>query len=170
MIERRAVIGLLAMSLLAACGGGPPAPKVPSDEKTSRAEIDKTVDGWHAAAARNEESHYFSFFAPTAVYLGTDATERWTLEEFRRFAHPHFDKGKAWAFKPTRRTIVVAPSGDVAWFDEDLESKNLGPLRGTGVVLKTGSDEKWKIVHYSLAVTVPNEQMDAVKRLLGSEK
>src|SRR5215468_6586601 len=69
------------------------------------------LDDWHAAAGAADENRYFGHFAPNAVFLGTDATERWTLEEFRRYAHPHFAKGRAWSFRALPRHVVSSPDG-----------------------------------------------------------
>jgi hypothetical protein len=126
--------------------------------------IGKLLDDWHAAAARADEEAYFKPLSAESVYLGTDATERWNKEEFRKFAHPHFAKGKAWSFKSVRRSISISKDGKVAWFDEDLATPNLGPCRGSGVlVLEEGT---WKITQYNLAATIPNDKFPAVKKLL----
>lgn len=82
-----------------------------------------------------------------------------------RFAHPHFAEGDAWAFRAIRRAVVVGSRGDVAWFDEDLETENLGPARGTGVVVR-GEDGRWRIAHYNLTITVPNDRFREVRDLL----
>jgi uncharacterized protein (TIGR02246 family) len=127
------------------------------------------LDAWHAAAAAADEEKYFSYFAPEAVFLGTDATERWTRDEFRRFAHPHFAKGKAWNFKSVARWIAVAPDRKVAWFDEALATPNLGPCRGSGVLVPTNAG--WKIVQYNLSIPIPNDLVDEFKkRIEGYEK
>ena len=55
--------------------------------------------------------------------------------------------------------------GDAAWFDEDLETANLGPSRGSGV-LERGADGRWRIAQYNLAITVPNERFREVRTLL----
>lgn len=149
---------LVAAALFVGCGGTPaksPAPP-PTD-------ISKVLDDWHDAAAKADEERYFAHFATGAVFLGTDGTERWTLPQFRAFAHPYFAKGKAWSFRSTRRDVEF--SGDVAWFDEDLDTPNLGPARGSGVLLKTGSGE-WKIAQYNLSIPIPNEKMKDVKALI----
>ncbi len=145
----------------AACA---PAPGSTVDVARERVEIARVLDDWHDAAARADETRYFDHFAPGGVFLGTDATERWDVEAFRRYAHPHFAKGKAWAFRAARRDVTVADDGAVAWFDEALETANLGPARGSGVVVKAG--DRWRIAQYNLAITVPNERFDAVKKLL----
>ena len=93
-----------------------------------------------------DEERYFAHFAPHAVFLGTDATERWDVEEFRRYAHPYFAKGKAWSFRAVERHVTFSPDGSVAWFDEKLDTPNLGPSRGSGVLVKISG--RWKIAHY----------------------
>ena len=86
-----------------------------------------------------DEARYFGHFAAGAVFLGTDATERWDAVAFRAYAHPHFARGKAWSFSAVRRAIILAPDGTVAWFDEDLATPNLGPARGSGVLVREGN-------------------------------
>ncbi len=126
--------------------------------------IGALLDAWHAAAGRADEEAYFAQLSEAAVFLGTDATERWDKAAFRQFAHPHFAKGKAWSFQAVRRDISLTKDGHAAWFDEDLDTPNLGPARGSGVVIRR--ENRWLIVHYNLAITVPNERFKAVKQLL----
>jgi len=124
--------------------------------------IAAVLDDWHKAAAEANEDRYFSHLAREAVFFGTDATERWNRDEFRKFAHPHFAKGKAWSFRATKRNVFVSKEGSMAWFDEELDTPNLGPARGTGVlVLEEG---QWKITQYNLSVPIPNEIFDGVKK------
>ena len=73
------------------------------------------IDDFHLAASEANESRYFSHFAAEGVFLGTDAHERWTVDEFRAYAHPHFAKGKAWSMRSVRRTFGMAESGTTAW-------------------------------------------------------
>ncbi len=120
------------------------------------------IDGLHAAAAAADEEKYFSYFTPDAVFLGTDATERWTRDEFRKWAHPYFAKGKAWSFKSTSRWITFAPDRTVAWFDEALETPNMGPCRGSGVLVATNAG--WKIAQYNLSIPIPNDLVDDFKK------
>lgn len=127
------------------------------------------LDDFHEAAARAQEARYFAHFTEEAVFLGTDASERWKLEDFRAWAHPHFASGKGWQMKATRRAITVARSGDVAWFDEDLETKSLGPARGSGVLVRGGSAKKWRIALYVLSLTVPNDKAPQVKKIVTGE-
>jgi hypothetical protein len=134
----------------------------------AEAQIAHALDDFHDAAAHADEERYFRHFTASAVFLGTDASERWDVAAFRAYAHPFFARGRAWSFRATRRAISVAPGGAVAWFDEDLATPNLGPARGSGVLLREGS--AWKIAQYNLALTVPNEKMAAVKRVIEGEK
>jgi hypothetical protein len=124
--------------------------------------IGGVIDAWHAAAAAADEEKYFSYFTPGAVFLGTDATERWTRDEFRKWAHPYFAKGKAWSFKSVSRWITFAPDRTVAWFDEALDTPNMGPCRGSGVLVATSSG--WKIAQYNLSVPIPNDLVDDFKK------
>jgi hypothetical protein len=119
------------------------------------------LDDWHAAAAAAQEERYFGHFAAGGVFLGTDATERWTVEEFRRYSHPYFAKGKAWSFRSVERHVAFSADGAVAWFDEKLDTPNLGPSRGSGVLVREKG--AWKIAHYNLTVPIPNDLMKEVK-------
>ncbi len=150
---------LLLILPLAACAPASP-PRVP--EALDRATIAVVIDDFHDAAARADEARYFGHFAEDGVFLGTDATERWDVAAFRAYAHPHFEKKKAWSFQSIRRAVTIDGGGAVAWFDEDLATPNLGPARGSGVLVKRGG--QWKISQYNLAITVPNDRFDAVKK------
>ena len=112
------------------------------------------LDEWHRAAAAADEPRYFAHFSPNGVFIGTDATERWTLAQFREWAHPHFQQKKTWNFKSRDRHIDFSPDGKIAWFDEMLNTANLGVCRGSGVLVLDGKE--WKIAQYNLSIPVPN--------------
>ena len=126
----------------------------PATLQAQQKEINKLIDDWHKAAAAANFDSFFGSMAENSIYIGTDATERWTKQEFISFAKPHFDKGKAWDFKPYDRDLHVTSSGDFAWFSELLTTW-MGTCRGSGILRKTGAG--WKIEQYHLSVTVPNE-------------
>jgi len=126
--------------------------------------INAMLDDWHKAAAEADEARYFGHAGPEFVFLGTDATERWDLASFRAFAHPYFAKRKAWTFVPHDRHVIVAPDGNVAWFDEKLDSASYGDCRGSGVVRKIGG--AWKIVHYNLTIPIPNALAKTVVQMI----
>src|SRR5262245_23205802 len=130
------------------------APAASARETQAEAEAIKVVlDDWHAAAAAADGPRYFGHMAADAVFLGTDASERWPLAEFRSFCEPYFARGVGWTYEPRERHVSVRD--DLAWFDERLWNEKYGMCRGTGV-LRHESDG-WRIVHYSLTLLVPNE-------------
>jgi hypothetical protein len=132
----------------------------------ARDQIVRELDDFHDAAAYADEARYFGHFAQGGVFLGTDATERWDVAAFRDYAHPHFAKGKAWSFRGVNRHVTVR--GETAWFEEDLETANLGPARGSGVLTLQGG--QWRIEQYVLSITVPNEKFKSVKELLEKDE
>ncbi len=123
----------------------------PGDPKR---EIAAALDDFHDAASKADGTRYFDHFAPEAVFLGTDSTERWTLEEFRAFARPYFDQGKGWTYVPKERHITLGPA-NTAWFDELLENESYGTCRGSGVLVRV--DGAWKIAQYNLSIPIPND-------------
>ncbi len=114
-----------------------------------------TLDDFHDAAAQADGERYFAHFAPGAVYFGTDASERWTVAEFRSYAQPYFERGQGWTYVPTRRAVALSLDGNVAWFDEALLNAKYGETRGTGVLVHNG--RRWRIAQYNLVLPVPNE-------------
>ena len=95
---------------------------------------------------------YFDRYSDDAIFLGTDKTERWTIEEFKAYAKPAFADGHGWTYTLVERSWEG--SGNIRWFDETLFNKKLGHCRGTGVVQLINGE--WKIAHYSLTMLVPN--------------
>lgn len=123
--------------------------------------VNAVLDDWHDAAARADFDRYFDHFAgDSAIFMGTDATERWTVPEFKAYAKPHFERGDAWNFTPEERHVYLSDNGQTAWFDESLDTPNSGPARGSGVLqLK---NQEWKIEHYNLSIPIPNTIADTV--------
>ncbi|AWG27261.1 nuclear transport factor 2 family protein [Flavobacterium kingsejongi] len=124
--------------------------------------ITTVLNAWHKAAADAKMEDYFGYMAPDAIYIGTDATENWTFAEFRAFAKPYFDRGKAWNFTALQRNIYLSKDQKMAWFDELLDTQ-MKICRGSGVLQKING--QWKIVQYVLSMTVPNENSDAVVKI-----
>ena len=141
------------------------AARSPIDAAGEKAAVARVLDELNDAADKADEARYFALYTDDAVFLGTDGTERWTLPAFRAFVHPHFAKGKAWSFRSVRRAITISDDGKVAWFDESLATPNLGPSRGSGVLVKGLGG--WKIAQYNLSIVIPNEKLDAVKAVIG---
>lgn len=127
-------------------------------------EIDSLLTSWHKAAAVADEKTYFNLLAPEAIFLGTDATERWTKEEFQKWAKPYFKRESAWIYSANKRFIYLSSDKTIAWFDEELASKSYWTCRGTGVLEKIKG--QWKIRHYNLTFTIPNEITKEIKPLV----
>ena len=124
--------------------------------------INTLLDNWHAAAAKGDYNGYFGKIAEDGIYIGTDATENWNKKAFEAFSKPYFDKGKAWDIKALERHIYFSKDGKTAWFDELLDTW-MKACRGSGVIEKDGKE--WKIKHYVLSMTIPNDEVDAVTKI-----
>jgi len=117
--------------------------------------VDAVLTAFHEAASEADGATYFGLLGDGAIYLGTDAGERWTVDEFKAFAEPYFSEGRGWTYTATSRNIIIGPSGDTAWFDELLWNESYGTCRGTGVLIE--GPEGWRIAQYHLTFPVPNE-------------
>jgi len=122
-----------------------------------KTEIAQVLDDWHRAAARADFTAYFGHMTDDAVFIGTDPTEYWRGKEFRDFAKPYFDRGKAWNFTAVDRHIYLNDAATLAWFDELLDTQ-MKLCRGSGVLKKEGNE--WKIAHYVLSIAVPNDNVN----------
>ncbi len=160
---RAALLGGVSAALLAGCVEGVPAAAVPDAAGLER-EAARELDDLHAAAAAADEARYFAHFSPRAVFLGTDATERWDLPAFRAYAHPHFAAGKGWTYTPARRAVAASADGSVVWFDEDLKNASMGLARGSGVLVRENG--RLLVAQYNLTVPIPNARMAAVVQLI----
>ncbi len=115
--------------------------------------IDALIDGLHQDAHEGNFQAYFDRYAPDAVFLGTDKSERWTIDQFKVYAEPAFEDGHGWTYSVKERNW--GGEGNNRWFDEVLLNQKLGHCRGTGVVELI--DGEWKIAHYALTMLVPND-------------
>lgn len=129
------------------------------DSDASKAAITTTLDNWHKAAANANFKAYFDVLSDDAIYIGTDATENWNKKAFEAFAKPYFDKGRAWSFTALERHIYFSQDGKTAWFDELLNTQ-MKICRGSGVLVKVKNT--WKIKHYVLSMTIPNDNTNEV--------
>ncbi len=137
-------------------------PRAATPDAASR-DIAALLDSLHAAASKADGERYFSLFADDAVFLGTDAAERWTIDQFRDYAQARFDAGQGWTYAVIERHIVLAPGGDVGWFDERLMNAKYGECRGTGVVVRTTVEGNgWRIAQYNLTTPIPNDLLPGV--------
>ena len=128
-------------------------------EETSKSKINSIVDKWHKDAAETNFQAYFDAIADDGIFIGTDATENWNKKDFMTFSKPFFDKGKAWDFTSLERNIYFSTDGKTAWFDELLNTQ-MKICRGSGVLVRINND--WKIKHYVLSMTIPNDNSTEV--------
>ncbi len=127
-----------------------------------KSDINSVIEKWHAAAAQANFDDYFGLMTKDAIFIGTDPTENWNYTDFKAFAKPYFDKGKAWSFTTLERNIFVENKAKTAWFDELLDTQ-MGICRGSGVLERTG--DGWKIRHYVLSIAIPNENVKEITAL-----
>ena len=120
--------------------------------------INILLDGLHEDAHKGNYESYFKRYTSDAFFLGTDKTERWSIEEFKAYAQPAFADGHGWTYKVVDRNIEGA--GNTRWFDEIVFNKKLGHCRGTGVVQLINGE--WKIAHYALTMLIPNSVAEEV--------
>lgn len=156
---------LLAL-LSASCVAGA-FPTTVHAQQAAEESVAATLDALHAAASAADGDRYFALFAEEGVFFGTDATERWTVEQFKAYALPFFEQGRGWTYSPTERNVFVSGDGTTAWFDERLFNETYGETRGTGVLVLRGGS--WRIAQYNLTIPVPNElASDLVARIRAS--
>ena len=124
--------------------------------------ITNVLDQWHLDAAETNFDAYFNAMDPNGIFIGTDPGENWTIPEFKEFCKPYFDQGSAWDFKAVERNIFFSDDQQIAWFDELLDTW-MGVCRGSGVLIKVS--DSWKIKHYVLSLTIPNDHIQQVIEL-----
>ena len=130
-------------------------------------QVNAFVDGWHDDAA-NTRMAYFDKIAKDGVYIGTDRSELWTRDEFKAWSKKYFDAKSAWTFKATRRNVYASADKSLIWFDELLDTKNMGHAMASGVIRKTAKG--FEIVHYQLSLAVPNEVIDQVTGIIAEHE
>ena len=151
-------LALLAVTLA-------PTALAQSDEEAIIAAV---LDDFHDAASQADGDRYFNHFAENAIFLGTDITERWTLEQFKAYALPRFNQGRGWTYVPQARYIYLSPDGNTAWFDEIVRNERFGDTRGSGVLVKT--DDGWKVAQYHLTLPVPNDLLLKVVEMIDAQE
>jgi hypothetical protein len=159
----KSLLFLLGFSLLISCKNA--AEKYPKGTNTLSNNADsiavtQTLNHFHAAAARSDFEGYFNFFTEDAIFIGTDATERWDKAGFQAYARAPFAAGRGWNYVAVDRHIYLSANQEQAWFDELLDAPYAKIARGSGVLVKTTAG--WKIQQYVLSMTIPNALSDSV--------
>lgn len=117
-------------------------------------QVNSLVDSFHQFASEAKADDYFDLMADNMVFMGTDASERWSKQEFKDFALPIFSKGRGWTYTVLQRHVQLNDDATIAWFDELLNNDSYGQCRGSGVLELTS--QGWKLSQYNLSVPLPN--------------
>lgn len=134
-------------------------------ETATYTSIDKLLDAFHLAAENHNLKDYFGCFHRNGTFLGSDAKENWTVDEFVEFSKPHFISGSGWTYRPilgSRKFNLIGGWNEntaaIATFDELVKSKGLGiTCRGSGTLVKDTSKNVWFVLSYHLSIPIPNE-------------
>ena len=127
-------------------------------------EIHRFINAWHHAAAVADEATFFGSMAADAMYVGTDASERWRRDELKTWSKKYFDGDSAWAFKVLQRHIYHSDDWQYVWFDETLDT-SMSVCRGSGV-LRRQPNGAWLFQQYVLSAAVPNDVMKDYLKIL----
>lgn len=131
---------------------------------TAHTSVELLLDCFNRAAAEANLVEYFGCFAQNGRFLGTDATENWSVDEFYAYSKPHFDIGKGWTYVPRLASrninIQYGPDGSplFASFDELLDSPSFkATCRGSGTAVYSPSSKSWLVFSYHLTFPTPND-------------
>lgn len=134
------------------------------DESKVLAEAALVLDNLHQTASHADWDSYFSLYLSDAIFIGTDATEHWTMDEFQQYARPT----QGWSYTLTNRKLTkVGRLDKLIVFDELLDSGSYGVSRGTGTLVLT--DKGWKIAQYHLSFPIPNKLAKEITGLIKHE-
>lgn len=133
-----------------------------TDIAVAKNQIATLLDSFNVKAGNADYDGYFKYFTEDAIFIGTDASENWDKKTFMTWAKPYFDEKKTWHFTAVQRNIFLNKTGDLAWFDELLNTQ-MKICRGSGVLVKQGTE--WKVQQYVLSMTIPNSFADSVTKL-----
>lgn len=130
---------------------------------TDRIQVDSMINQWHRAASTGDGPSFFGRMTHDAIYLGTDASERWTRTSMEADLGKYFNGKRAWHFIPYDRTYFSLDNSQDVFFDEYLKTW-MGTCRGAGLITKENG--MWKIKYYQLSVAVPNDVIKPYLKLL----
>lgn len=125
---------------------------------TDTEQVNMLLNQLHESAVSADWATYFTLYHPDAIFIGTDATERWNMTQFKAFATPT----KGWRYDLQSRHLLQI--GDVVVFDEQLFSPAYGVSRGTGALINT--ENGWKIAQYHLSFPIPNAQAKRITTMI----
>lgn len=125
------------------------------------------LHSYYAHSPGADIDKYFSCFSSQGRFLGTDGTESWSMEDYRRYLEPFFSPEQKVAYLPyvpkadSRKFNAFpanSPNPSIVAFDELLEIEGIkAQARGTGSLIWNSDQNKWLIFSYHLSIPVPNE-------------
>jgi ketosteroid isomerase-like protein len=133
-----------------------PAPGEPRPTAAAEQAIMARLEAFHRAAERADFEAYFEVLSADSVFIGTDASERWSKAQFADYTRPFFERGQGWTYRTVERHVSVGAGGQWAYFDERLDNPKYGAARGSGA-LRLEPDGQWRLVHYVLSFPIPND-------------
>ncbi len=116
--------------------------------------VSAILDLLHKYASIHDPELYLGLFSEDAVFLGTDAAERWDKAAMAEWVIPFFNSGRGWTYISRERRVYLSDDESTAWFDEELFNEKFGECRGSGVLKKI--DTHWKLAQYNLTIPIPN--------------
>ena len=132
---------------------------------------EQLLDSLLSGAKESSMRHYFGCFSENGYFLGTDATERWSVTQFMDFAEPFFASGDGWVYSLVAGTrhITYFPSKeapDFCTFDEMLDSKEFSKARSTGSLVYDKKNNCWLVAQVHLTFPIPNDLAHTVCNLV----
>ena len=134
----------------------PPPEVAEVPEPEAAVDVRAVLDDFHRAAAQTDVERAFEHLAGDAVFFGLDTADRFTTAELRE----RFAEVAPWLGDAYERHVLVSAGGELAWFDERLETRELGELRASGVLRRANHSSDagpWRIVQYQVGMHLPVE-------------
>ena len=120
------------------------------------ADVAAALDALHKAEREGDLEKFLNAFAAEGIFLGTDASEAWTVEDLRRDLGERFATKGGWTFEINERAIGVSDDGRAAWFKEIVHYvRSDYILRPTGTMIKR--DGRWQIAQLHMGIPIPNQ-------------
>jgi len=84
-------------------------------QEAAQSSLDSLIDGLHKDAHEGNFETYFARYTSDAVFMGTDKTERWTIDAFKSYAAPALSgTGKATAIRAGLMRFYSTKNWDTA--------------------------------------------------------
>ena len=126
-------LALFAVSAFTIASALPAAPLAAQDD--ARAVVSAVLDALHEAASEADFDRYFSLYAGESRLPRHRRDRALDARGVHGLHESPLRYGHGLTYHMLERHIAIAPGGRTAWFDERLETANLGETRGSGVLV-----------------------------------